>query len=70
MKIKRKGESLLQRADSEDWFAARTADALDRSSSVLELDLLGVLYLPILLLLVDAVAGDHSLFSSLLVYYL
>lgn len=64
VKIKRGGELLLEFADSEYRFSARATDALDRSSSVLELDLLWTLDLPVLLLLVDAVASDHGFFLA------
>ena len=53
------GERLLldQLANSEDWLSAGPTGPLDCGSAVLQFDLFGILDLPVLLLLVDAVAG-------------
>ena len=62
----KKGEQreLFHLADSEDGLPARGTGALDSRPPVLQLDLLGILDLPILLLLVDAVTCHYWQASS------
>ena len=55
---------LLHLADSEDWFATGGTSAFDGRPAILQFDLLGVLNLPVLLLLVYAVACDQLRVSS------
>jgi hypothetical protein len=54
--------SYLEFTDTKDWLAAGSAGTLDGESSILHLDLLRILDLPIFLLLVHAVALDQGFF--------
>ena len=65
LKIKRNGRwNLLQLANPEDGFATGGAGPLDGRPAVLQFDLLGILDLPVLLFLVDAVSGYHCEFLA------